>query len=192
MGVNFGARKKAPIVIEDDEPSPKVDEEITISDEEPEKPETFANDDMSFVNEFKQMKKEQNTKLFEKMEKNLDKDRSRKSRSPQKSSTIDFEAEMRRAKEKKAAEKLAEEVAKKDRQEKLRRNALAFDRLAKSRDDSRSKNRKKSSRTEVRDDFLSELKKTAPKKPTTSSTSSKPPDPPVEKSSERIKLDRIV
>jgi len=181
MGVNFGATKRDPIVI-DDEPqsSPHVDEEIPVISDEDEaahgsSTSNFFDDDLSFVNQFKTKKKSENEKLFEKSihllkraeNKKAEKKSSRKS--PPKLNA-EFEAEIRRKKEKMAEEKLAkaakearedelrEERLKKLKAERIKKNSALFDQFSRSESEKR-KTSKKSEK--VRDDFLDEVRRKA-------------------------------
>ena len=145
----------------------------------PERPETTENDDLDFIQQFREKKKTENEKKFEDMLKKTKSERKRERvKSPPKLDK-DFEAEIRRAREKKAAEKLAQDSAQKLKEEKIRKNAELFLKL--SRGESSNK-KSKSSRTEVRSDFLDEMKKKA-------AEAKREKEPP--KSAERIKLDNI-
>jgi hypothetical protein len=187
MGINFGSNKKDPIVIEEDEI--KVDEEITVlSDGEGvQSPKSEENDDLSFINQFKKTKAEKNTKLFEKLVKDNKQPREKARKSP--SLDTDFAAEIRRAKEKKETEKLAKEAEEKCKREKLRKNAELFEKMAKK--SSSSSSRKSSSRTEVRTDFLEEMRRKADLNKKTKNTISKDRDPPKSKPSESGMISNI-
>ena len=163
MGVNFGAKKRDPIVIEDEE-SPHVDEEIPVISDEDEaqssKTGNFFDDDMSFVNQFKAKKKSENEKLFEKSihllkkaeNKKAEKKSSRKS--PPKLNA-EFEAEIRRKKEKIAEEKLAkaakearedelrEERLKKLKAERIKKNSALFDKFSRSESEKRKTSKRR-------------------------------------------------
>merc|ERR1712130_325228 len=139
--------------------SPHVDEEIPVISDEDEaahgsSTSNFFDDDLSFVNQFKTKKKSENEKLFEKSihllkkaeNKKAEKKSSRKS--PPKLNA-EFEAEIRRKKEKMAEEKLAkaakearedelrEERLKKLKAERIKKNSALFDQFSRSESEKR-------------------------------------------------------